>query len=202
MFRRAILVAPFGIDSLTMSWRCRFVPVVKTCRAWINPKDPNCYGLRAWWLANQKEIMYLNPGLDFSIEETPVGEPVIDINYQFNDRRVIRAAGATAEEMEEIMKAVVDYGVKLAPKTKAVHWPSVAVVDKGHREPDGHAGPTAEQRSLVVNFDLPCTVRARMDPYLLMNRHVREGLWDVRRPDDPGQLPKRMPHNGHDKLVI
>ncbi|CBH18782.1 hypothetical protein, conserved [Trypanosoma brucei gambiense DAL972] len=97
-----------------MSWRARFTPCVASLTVWLNPKDPNCFGVRNWWRNNLPELQLLNPFCSFTIQELSFGEPHMYINYTPTDQRMIRLAGATEDECEDIMEACITYGMNHA----------------------------------------------------------------------------------------
>lgn len=65
---------------------------------WINPKDPNCFGVRNWLRRNLAELQLLNPLFELSMQEYTTGEPIMYVMYNINDSRMIRLAGCTEDE--------------------------------------------------------------------------------------------------------
>ena len=189
-----------------MSWRSRLYPNVSKIVFGLNPKDPNCFGMRNWFQKNVDDLSYLNKGVGLQITEKSVGEPIIYVHYGFNEIREIRAAGATEAEMDDIMEGVVNYAKFLAPtirgRIEGYYQTNINPNDVGHRTAQTY-GPTAEQENLIINFDLPCTSRARYDPYLQTSETPNNSYsWLATQPTDPGQLPRRQPRNASDKLII
>lgn len=173
------VVSSFRFEGI-MSWRARFSPTVATISVWLNPKDPNCFGVRNWWRTNLPEIQMLNPYTNFSIQEISFGEPHMHIAYSPIDQRMVRLAGATEEECEDIMEACVTYG--------ANH----AILEKGR----GDGGDVSTQ-PLITSFGYCESFTSKLEviPPAEIGQRFAEGV------DDPGQKPRVYPRNTAFKIV-
>eukprot|EP00760_Papus_ankaliazontas_P035055 PhM_4_TR7598/c0_g2_i1/m.82618/K03946/NDUFA2; NADH dehydrogenase (ubiquinone) 1 alpha subcomplex subunit 2 len=165
-----------------MSWRCRMAPHIGQVLTFLNPKDPLCFGVRSWWRKNLPEIQLLNPGLSVSIQELSYGEPQMFVQYCHQDQRMVRIAGVTEDELEEIMEAVVTYGMHHA------------VVQR----PRADDGGDLNIMEHVQNFAYGETFMARLEVQPPMD----PGLRIPNATDDPGQRPRTMwPRNNGYKFM-
>lgn len=164
-----------------MSWRARFSPCVSNITVWLNPKDPNCFGVRNWWRKNLPELQLLNPMCMFSIQELSFGEPHMYISYTPLDQRMIRLAGSTEEECEDIMEACITYGM------------NHAILDRT-RADDG--GDLVNQPA-IISFGYTESFNAKLEvrPPADLGQNTTEGV------DDPGQKPRVYPRNVGLKLI-
>jgi hypothetical protein len=164
-----------------MSWRGRFSPNIGAIATFINPKDPACFGVRGWWRTNLPEMQLLNPMTTFSIQEMSFGEPYMFVNYSPVDQRLIRLAGATEEEMDDIMEACVNYGQNHAlierPRTD----------DGGDPLIMDYINSFGYTESFMSKID--CT------PPADVGHRANEGV------DDPGQKPRVYPRNTGVKIM-
>jgi hypothetical protein len=165
-----------------MSWRCRLTPAVQSVTCFLNPKDPLCFGVRNFWRKNMAEIRQLNPTMGLHFMETTVGEPVMQVIYTPVDYRFIRIAGATEEEIEDIMASVVSYGDNHAVLMQ--------------NQADDGGDPVWSMP--VINFGFADSHFARV-----CGRTDREdGMATTDGVDDPGQKPRLlMPRNNCLKLI-
>ncbi|CCW60327.1 unnamed protein product [Phytomonas sp. EM1] len=164
-----------------MSWRARFTPCIGSIIVWLNPKDPNCFGVRNWWRNNMPELQLLNPFCIFTIQELSFGEPHMHIIYTPTDQRMIRLAGATEEECEDIMEACITYGM------------NHVILDRP-RTDDG--GDLINQPA-VISFGYMESFTAKLEvcPPADIGQRTTEGV------DDPGQKPRVYPRNIGCKLI-
>lgn len=164
-----------------MSWRARFSPNVGAIVVFINPKDPHCFGVRNWWRTNLTELQILNPACNFSIQELSFGEPQMFVTYSPLDQRVVRLAGATEDEVEDIMSSCVTYGANHAiverPRTD----------DGGDPLTQGTLNSFGYTDSFISKLDV--------SPPGNVGQHTPEGV------DDPGQKPRWYPRNTGAKLM-
>ncbi|CBZ29717.1 conserved hypothetical protein [Leishmania mexicana MHOM/GT/2001/U1103] len=164
-----------------MSWRARFTPCVGSLTVWLNPKDPNCFGVRNWWRNNLPELQLLNPFCTFTIQELSFGEPHMYVNYTPTDQRMIRLAGATEEECEEIMEACITYGM------------NHAIIERP-RTDDG--GDLVNQPAITsFGYTESFTAKLEVTPPADIGQKTTEGV------DDPGQKPRLYPRNVGCKLM-
>lgn len=164
-----------------MSWRSRISPNIGSMMTFINPKDPACFGVRAWWRTNMPELQLLNPMCTFSVQEISFGEPYIYINYSPVDQRLIRIAGATGEEMEDIMEACVNYGQ------------NHALIERPRTDDGGD--PLV--MDYINSFGYTETWISKIDvqPPADIGHKTPEGV------DDPGQKPRVWPRNAGYKIM-
>ena len=169
------------IEIRIMSWRARFSPNIGSVVSFINPKDPACFGVRSWWRVNLPELQRLNPLTLFTIQELNFGEPHMFVSYSPQDQRVIRLAGTTEEEMNDIMQACVTYGT------------NHAIVERP-RTDDGGDPLTSHT---VISFGYTDSFLAKLDltPPADMGQSTPQGV------DDPGQKPRVWPRNIGAKIV-
>ncbi len=165
----------------TMSWRARFTPNLSYVMCTLNPKDPNCFGLRSWLRNNLTEIQMLNPALVFHVHETTFGEPNMTLDFTSLDQRVVRLAGVTESELDEIFEASIAYS--------ANH----VVIERGRADDGGE--PTLSQ--LINNFSYTDSFISKMEVFPPGDRgqHQTFGV------DDPGQRPKVLPRNSGVKIT-
>ena len=161
-----------------MSWRARFSPGCGLITTYINPKDPQCFGVRNWWRTNLPELQLLNPTCNFQIQELNFGEPKMIISYGEMDQRMVRLAGATEDEVEDIMCAISNYA-------------DSHVIQEGAASDDG-GGPTSKQ-TLITNFGYAESFHAKMEvaPSNNVGQNELEGI------DDPGQRARVLPKNDY-----
>lgn len=164
-----------------MSWRARFTPSIGCMTVWLNPKDPNCFGVRNWWRTNLPELQLLNPFCSFSIQELTFGEPHMHVTYSGLDERMVRLAGATEEEVEDIMEACVTYGANHS-------------ITERPRTDDG--GDLINQPS-IISFGYMESFQSKLEvtPSCDIGQRFVNGV------DDPGQKPRLLPRNVAMKLV-
>lgn len=177
-----VLCPPSQVNHLAqMSWRARFTPCVGNMVLWINPKDPNCFGVRNWWKNNVPELQMLNPFCNFNMQEITFGEPHMHVAYSPIDHRMIRLAGATEEEMEDIMEACITYAT------------NHAVQEKERADDGGDATNSAN----IISFGYTESFMAKLEvsPPADIGQRTTEGV------DDPGQKPRLMPRNVGYKLM-
>ena len=155
-----------------MSWRGRFSPHVGQLLTFLNPKDPLCFGVRSWWRKNLPELQALNPGCTVSIQELSYGEPQMYVQYCHHDQRIIRLAGVTEQELDEIMEAVVTYGQ------------NHAVVQRPRTDDGGD--PLHYEH--INSFGYAETYMARRETQPPMDANLRLPVGT----DDPGQKPRTM----------
>lgn len=165
-----------------MSWRARFSPGCGVITTYINPKDPQCFGVRNWFRKNLPELQLLNPCTNFQVQELNFGEPKMMVGYGEMDQRMIRLAGATEEEMEDIMQAVSNYA-------------DSHVTLEAERADDA-GGPTSTQ-PLIINFGYAESFHAKLEviPSNNLGQNELDGI------DDPGQRPRVLPRNDY-KIVV
>ena len=163
-----------------MSWRARFSPCVGSVVVFVNPKDPHCFGVRSWWKNNLTELQILNPMCNFSIQEFSFGEPQMFVSYSPLDQRMVRLAGSTEEEVEDIMQSCVTYGM------------NHAIVERP-RTDDGGEPLMCEA---INSFGYTDSFLSKLDltPPADVGQRTPEGV------DDPGQKPRVWPRNTGYKL--
>ena len=161
-----------------MSWRARFSPGCGLITTYINPKDPQCFGVRNWWRKNLPELQLLNPTTNFQIQELNFGEPKMIVSYGQMDDRLVRLAGATEDEVEDIMCAISNYADN-------------HVIADNDRADDA-CGPTSTQ-VLITNFGYTESFNAKLEvvPSNNMGQNELEGI------DDPGQRARLLPKNDY-----
>lgn len=164
-----------------MSWRARFSPAVGSIVTFINPKDPACFGVRAWWRNNLPELQLLNPMCVFSIQELSFGEPHMFVSYSPQDQRVIRMAGATEDEVGDMMEACVTYGT------------NHAIVERPRTDDGGD--PLMSHNVISFGYTDSFLAKLELIPPANTGSHTPEGV------DDPGQKPRVWPRNPGTKLV-
>eukprot|EP00672_Neobodo_designis_P017298 CAMPEP_0174827568 /NCGR_PEP_ID=MMETSP1114-20130205/805_1 /TAXON_ID=312471 /ORGANISM="Neobodo designis, Strain CCAP 1951/1" /LENGTH=165 /DNA_ID=CAMNT_0016061231 /DNA_START=208 /DNA_END=705 /DNA_ORIENTATION=+ len=164
-----------------MSWRARFSPLIGGVITYINPKDPACFGVRGWWRTNLPELQLLNPMTNFTISEIAFGEPIMYIQYSPHNMRLIRIAGATEEEIEDILEACVNYGQ------------NHAIVERPRGDDAGD--PTV--MDWISSFGYTETFMAKIDVTAPadVGQRTNEGV------DDPGQKPRVYPRNTGIKIM-
>jgi hypothetical protein len=164
-----------------MSWRGRFSPNVGCIATFINPKDPACFGVRSWWRTNLPELQLLNPMTTFSIQELSFGEPYMFVNYSPNDQRLVRLAGATEEEVEDILEACVNYGQ------------NHAIIERPRTDDGGD--PLI--MDYINSFGYTESFMSKIDvtPPADIGHRTNEGV------DDPGQKPRVYPRNTGVKIM-
>lgn len=148
---------------------------------WLNPKDPNCFGARNWWRNNLPELQLLNPYCTFSIQEISFGEPHMFVNYTPIDQRMVRLAGATEEECEDIMEACATYGSNHAILVK----------------PDVDDGGEIHNQPLITSFGYTESFTSKLEvtPPADIGQKTAEGV------DDPGQHPRVYPRTTGYKIM-
>jgi hypothetical protein len=163
-----------------MSWRVRFAPSVGSLVTFLNPKDPHCFGVRSWWRTNLPELQVINPGCTFSIQELSFGEPYMFVNYSPLDQRIVRLAGATEEEMDDIMESIVTYGS------------NHAIIER----PRTDDGGDPLNQEIINSFGYTESFNSKLEvkPAGDVGHSTSEGV------DDPGQKPKRFPRNASTKF--
>eukprot|EP00743_Colponemidia_sp_Colp-15_P019871 GILK01025495.1.p1 GENE.GILK01025495.1~~GILK01025495.1.p1 ORF type:complete len:164 (-),score=5.71 GILK01025495.1:47-538(-) len=162
-----------------MSWRARFSPNITNIVVFLNPKDPNCFGVRSWIRNILPEIRLLNPETGFSIQELSFGEPTMYVGYTLSDQRSIRLAGATEDETDDIMAALTNYA--------ATH----ALREKGRDD----ATRNADYR--IVNFGFAESFNTKIDslPLESNGQELVDGI------DDQGQMARVYARNNGLKLL-
>jgi hypothetical protein len=163
-----------------MSWRARFTPSLPFCFITLNPKDPNCFGLRNWLKNNLTEIQILNPRANVQVYESSFGEPAMVMHFTRLDQRLVRLAGATEEEIDDIFEASINYA--------ANH-----VSQERHLADDGTDPLVA---NIINNFSYTDSFISKMEvlPPADRGQHQTFGV------DDPGQKPRRLPRNDNVKI--
>lgn len=156
-------------------------PAIGNICVFLNPKDPNCFGVRNWWRNNLPELELLNPMCTMSIQEMSFGEPHMFLQYSPVDMRMVRLAGATEEEFEDIMESCVTYGTNHALLERP-------------RTDDG--GDLVNQ-SLITNFGYTESFMSKLEvsPPSDTGMKTTDGI------DDPGQKARVMPRNAGLKLA-
>lgn len=164
-----------------MSWRARFHPNLSYVLCTLNPKDPNCFGLRSWLKNNLSEVQVLNPGMNFQVHETSFGEPQMILNFTALDQRMVRLAGVTEEELDDIFEAAISYSTNHVP------------LEKG-RADDGTDPVIAH---IINNFSYTDSFISKIEVFPPADRgqHQTFGV------DDPGQKPKVLPRNQGVKIM-
>ena len=164
-----------------MSWRARFTPSIGTISVWLNPKDPHCFGVRNWWRTNLPELQLLNPFCAFSIQELSFGEPHMFVTYSGLDQRMIRLAGATEEEVDDIMEACVTYGS------------NHAIIER----PRTDDGGDLTNQPIIINFGYMESFQSKLEvtPPADIGQKTTHGI------DDPGQAARVQPRTGGVKLI-
>lgn len=169
-----------------MSWRARMTPNLKQIMVMINPKDPMCFGVRNWWRKNIPEMQLLNPKGEYTMQEMSFGEPHLYLLYNQIDSRLVRLAGCTEEEMEEIMEAAVVYA--------NTH----AIPDKAQAD-DNSDGSTIHQLVPILSFGYAENFLARLEPNLRGQASLDK--WFLDSVDDPGQKAKVLPNNHWGRML-
>lgn len=121
------------------------------------------------------ELQLLNPYTALSVQELTFGEPIMFVVYSNVDHRIIRLAGATEEEVEDIIHAVVTWGENHAR------------AERGRCDDGGD--PLVD--NWMINFQYTDSFIAKseiMPPWDASNRQT-EGS------DDPGQHVRVWPRN-------
>ena len=165
-----------------MSWRARITPHIMSITTYINPKDPHCFGVRNWWRMNLPELQLLNPQAQLTVQETSYGEPYMFLHYSVSDQRMVRLAGATEDEVEDIMQAAISYGINHT-------IPVDPMVDGGNSQ--AVAGDNIINFGYTESFTSKLEVRPSAD----MGHSTTLGY------DDPGQRPRVMPRNNGFKVM-
>ena len=103
------------------------------------------------------------------------------VNYSPIDQRMVRLAGATEEECDDIMEAIITYGQ------------NHAVIER----PRADDGGDIINQPLVINFGYTESFMSKLEvsPPADMGQRTPEGV------DDPGQRPRLWPRNIGAKLV-
>lgn len=161
-----------------MSWRARFSPVVGNITIYLNPKDPNCFGVRSFLRNNLAELRVLNPETSFNVQELSFGEPNLFVGYNFNDQRNVRLAGATEEEAEDIFASIALYG-------------------DSHAVPERFKNDNANDGNRVINFGFAESFNIKNDglPFFDVNQTQVDAV------DDPGQAGRVLSRNNFFKLT-
>lgn len=173
-----------------MSWRGRLSPVVRTVSTFLNPKDPMCFGVRNWWRQNLPELQMLNPQTSFQIQELSFGEPHMIVWYTHTDNRLIRLAGATEEEMDEIMEAVGTYA-----NTHAIIDYDGMPIDDGSTQITGASGAALRP---IISFGYAESFLAKLEP---KSPSYASESFVADAVDDPGQKLRKMQNNSELKLL-
>ena len=142
----------------------------------MNPKDPNCFGLRSWLKNNLAEIQVLNPAMNFQVHETSFGEPQLILNFSALDQPMVRLAGVTEEELDDIFESAITYSTN-------------HVALERNRGDDG-GDPVLS--NVIKNFSYTDSFLSRIEVFPMADR----GQSLTFGTDDPGQKPKVLPRNG------
>jgi hypothetical protein len=137
--------------------------------------------VRNWWRNNLPEIQLLNPYCIITIQELSFGEPFMSVAYSPLDQRMVRLAGATEEEVEDIMEACVTYG--------SHH----AIFER----PAADDGGDLINQPNIINFGYTESFNSKLEvmPPVSTGQHTPEGV------DDPGQKPRVWPRNTGTKII-
>ena len=164
-----------------MSWRARFTPNLSFVFCTLNPKDPNCFGLRSWLKNNLAEVQLLNPTLNFQVMENSYGEPLMVLNFNQTDQRMVRVAGVTEEELDDIFEASITYAMN-----------HVAL-----ERPRADDGIDPLLANTINNFSYTDSFISKMEVFPPADR----GQHQTFGTDDPGQKPRQLPRNQNQKIM-
>ncbi|KAJ9466731.1 hypothetical protein DIPPA_18418 [Diplonema papillatum] len=112
-----------------MSWRAfcsHSVPM--GAKFLFHPSEAHSAGMLTWLRKNYHDVCQLNPGWTFKCREALTNNPHVSMTYARGHSRSIALYNATETEVEEAMRALVEYGVKHAPRdVRGImnHQPSV-----------------------------------------------------------------------------
>lgn len=162
-------------------WRARFTPHLPLVFCTLNPKDPNCFGLRNWLKNNLTEIQLLNPKVHFHVYESSFGEPAAILNMSRMDQRLVRLAGATEEELDDIFEAAITYSTN-------------HIMQERIRADDGTDPLVAH---VINNFSYTDSFISKLEVKPAGDRGQHQTFGN----DDPGQKPKVLPRNNNVKIM-
>lgn len=97
-----------------------------------HPKEAHSAGMVKWLRKNFSDLVQLNPGWNMRCREVLTNNPHVCMYFTNQHPRSIALYNATEEEVEESMRALIEYGQKYAPRGPtytAIHQPTVVSYD-------------------------------------------------------------------------